>query len=154
MKGQVSSSIVCMCLSKSLVLVKGNTEAIQFSIGDSIYSYSGALGTCGGHWVIATLSSILITSVSSVALSPATTLSPGDSHGTLSSITSSVRLAMGPASSAVNRYDRGQVASLPLEPLPARRYSKENSQAPLLPVWGKLFQFRKNYTQITTSILF
>nr|XP_029736137.1 uncharacterized protein LOC115270937 [Aedes albopictus] len=43
---------------------------------------------------------------------------------------------MGPASSTVNRYDRGQVRSLPLEPTPARRYSKENSQAPLLPLWG------------------
>nr|XP_029733419.1 uncharacterized protein LOC115269145 [Aedes albopictus] len=43
---------------------------------------------------------------------------------------------MGPASSTVNRYDRGQDRSLPLEPTPARRYSKENSQAPLLPLWG------------------
>lgn len=44
-KGQVSSSIVCTCLSKSLVLVKGNAEPLQFSIGECIHSYS----RCTGH---------------------------------------------------------------------------------------------------------
>lgn len=39
-------------------------------MGGSIYSRSGALGTCGDHLVIAKLSSILISSVSSVALHP------------------------------------------------------------------------------------